>query len=135
MISDYAAVCAGIANNLSATFTDWQVTSYPVGSPTGPAMYVVPDGIDYTQAMQQGVTKCNFLIRAMVGMGLEQGAWTKLNSIMAPGATQSVKTAAEVDRTLGGLVSDLFVVSADRPKVLTAGSDYYTIDFTVLVIG
>ena len=124
MITDYAPVRAGIANSLAAVFTDWQVSPYLLSNPTPPCMYVVPDGGDFDQAMGQGLTRCNFIVRAMVSMATEHGAQASLDALCAPSGATSVKAAIEADRTLGGTVS-----------LTNVSTELVAIDFVVRVMG
>ena len=48
-------------------------------------------------------------VQAFVGMGLDQGAQRVLDELLAPTGARSVKTAIEADKTLGGVVKDVWV--------------------------
>ena len=136
MISDMGAIRKGIAANLAAVFTDWQVSAYLLSSPSAPCMYVIPDLVDYDMAMGQGLTKATYLVRALVSPSLEPTGQTQLDEITPPTGSRSLKAALESDKTLGGAVQFARVVSASQPKLVTGGStELMGIDFTVEVMG
>jgi hypothetical protein len=136
MISDLSAVRKGIVANLSAVFP-FQVSPYMLSNPTPPALYVVPNGIDFDASMQRGYDRLYFLVRLVVANNLDVPSQSALDDMCSPVGATSVKTALESDVSLGGAVSYARVAKVSAPHLLvTPGSpDALAVDFTVDVVG
>lgn len=100
----------GLKANLQA-LQDVQVSAYMLAQPTPPSICVFPGPIDYDLAMARGVDKWVLKIRAFAGLTSEEGAQIVLDRFLAPSGATSVKQAAESDKTLGGVVASVHVVS------------------------
>jgi hypothetical protein len=98
----------GIATNLS-TIPNVQISAYMLVSPLPPVIHVFPAGVEYDRGMHRGLDILTFTVEAFVAMGLDVGAQQRIDGMLSPTGTLSVKTAVESDRTLGGLVSDTWV--------------------------
>lgn len=108
----------GLAANLKA-IPGCQVSPYMLSSPTHPCLYVLPhsEGVLYDQAMLRGVDQWMLSVVAETTMGGDRAAQELMDEFMAPSGAKSVKAAVESDRTLGGTVDDLRVVSASGYSV------------------
>jgi hypothetical protein len=98
----------GIATNLS-TIPNVQISAYMLVSPLPPVIHVFPAGVEYDRGMHRGLDILTFTVEAFVAMGLDVGAQQRIDGMLSPTGTLSVKTAVESDRTLGGRVSDTWV--------------------------
>lgn len=113
----------GIAANL-ATLQGCQVSAYMLANPTPPTVHVYPGDIEYDLAMGRGLDKWTLTVQAFVGTVSDQGSQVKLDAFLAPSGALSVKSAVESDQTLGGLVSDLQVVSCSGYRVYARESGH-----------
>lgn len=129
-----AAIRAGLKANLD-TIDGVQVSAYMLGSPTPPAIHIVPPAIEYHQAMQNGFDELTFTVQAFVALGTDIGSQKRLDLMREPSGTGSIKAALEADRTLGGVVKDLIVRSSPEPQVVTleGGRQLLASDWTVTV--
>jgi hypothetical protein len=120
-----------LAVNLDV-LTDVQVSAYMLASPTPPSAHLYPGGgageIEYDLAMGRGLDRWPFTVQVFVGAAADVGAQKRLDVFLAPSGAQSVKAAIESDKTLGGLVQDVRVVSCD-------GYRAYTFDGRAAVLG
>ena len=125
----------GLATNLD-TLDGVQVSAYMLGSPTPPAIHVIPSEISYDLAMQRGLDTWTFTVQAFVGTGLDKAAQIRLDKMLAPSGVDSVKAAIEADRTLGGVASDLHVTEVSSYIIVTRsdGSQLLSADWTVVVV-
>jgi hypothetical protein len=98
----------GLATNLS-TIPNVQISAYMLVSPVPPVIHVFPAGVEYDRSMHRGLDILTFTVEAFVAMGLDVGAQQRIDRMLSPTGTESVKTAIEADRTLGGVVSDVWV--------------------------
>lgn len=128
MAATMAEIREGLAANLSA-IEGIQVSPYMLGSPTPPAIHVIPSSIAYDRAMHRGMDEVTMTVQAFVALGLDQGAQMALDELLAPTGSRSVKTAIETDRTLGGKVQHVqvdemsgynAVTIVDRGQMLSA---------------
>lgn len=129
-----AQVREGLATRL-ATIDGVQVSAYMLGSPTPPALHIIPPAIEYHQAMQDGFSEITVTVQAFVSLGSDIASQKRLDELRAPSGVSSVKAAIEGDRTLGGVVKDSVVRSAAEPEVLTlqSGAQLLVCDFLVTV--
>lgn len=99
-----------------------------------PVAVIALNNIDYDGAFQGGLTTFNFTIQLVVTRMAERRAQERLDLYSEPSGEQSVKSAIESDRTLGGNASDVRVES--RPTVGSLqvnDQDYLAADFSVVV--
>lgn len=127
-----AALAAAIVTGLGG---GWQVSAYMLSLPTLPAVDIRPAGVTYDTAMLRGADDFEYAIRAMVAFNEPKGAQTLLDTLLDSTAPTGMKTIVEVDTTLGGLVSDLRVVSASEYKGIdvTGQPPILSVEFAVLV--
>lgn len=125
----------GLAANLSV-LDGVQASPYVLSSPTPPCVYVKPAEVDYHRTFGAGVNGVKsyvFSVRAIVALGLDQGAQIKLDEFVSSG---SVQTALEADKTLGGVAQNVEVNGmTDYAQVLLGDSQQaFMADFTVEVL-
>jgi hypothetical protein len=110
---------AGIAANINRVFTDAQCTGYLLTNPFAPAFEVELERIVYDTAMSRGLDEWFFTVRGFAASGTDSAAQMRLDPWLNSTGSQSVKTALEADRTLGGTVGDSHVIQISRIKVFT----------------
>lgn len=98
----------GLATNLS-TIPNTQISAYMLVSPLPPVIHIIPAGLEYDRGMHRGLDIITFTVEAFVAMGLDVGAQQRMDRMLSPAGTESVKAAIESDRTLGNTVSDVWV--------------------------
>lgn len=98
-----------------------QVTARPLSSPTPPSVYVRGGPIEYDKTFGRGHDEHEVTLVAFVANVSDEASQLRLDEFMAPDGARSVKAAAEVDTTLGGLCHDLRVERC-------SGSLTYTFD-------
>jgi len=111
-----AELRAGLATNL-ATIADTQISAYMLAQPTPPTIQILPEEIDYDGAMQRGMDTWRITVQAFVGLVSDIGAQKRLDLMLAPTGSTSVKAAVESDTTLGGKCDDLRVTQATGYKI------------------
>lgn len=125
-MASMAEIREGLAANMAALEAT-QVSSRSLSNPTPPYVYVVSGPIEYDKAMARGLDDVFMVIVALVAYTTDIGSYALLDEYMAPAGSRSIKEIAETDKTLGGLVSQIQVVSCTGERsytfdTLTAGS-------------
>src|SRR3989304_2339903 len=105
-----AQIRAGIVANLASLGI--QSTGYMLSAPTAPTIEVFPGETEYDKAFGRGLDQLTIVVRLTVTVTLDIAAQVKLDEYLAPSGAASVKTLLESDRTLGGTVQKLDVLSA-----------------------
>ena len=121
MAVEIADIRAGLAANLATLGTAQQVSAYPSAVPTPPSLIVV--GFDQIEALTfgGGAFDIPFTVQGLAGKPTLKSAYIKLDQWLSPKGASNVWEAIEVDRTLGGKVSDLFVSSCDGSQIIEVG--------------
>jgi hypothetical protein len=92
-----------------------QVSAYVLANPTPPCIHLYPGGpageIIYDLAFQRGLDTWPFTVEAFVGLTADIGSQVKLDQLLDPSGNQSVKQLVEADETLGGVVTNVQVIS------------------------
>ncbi len=134
-MASLANIREGVAANLS-TISGVQVSAYMLANPTPPSLQVFPAEVEYDAAMARGLDRWTLTVQAHVGTQTDVGAQKKLDELLAPSGSSSVKAAAESDRTLGGVVSDCRVVSCSgyRVYVHPSGTAVLGAEWTVEIL-
>jgi hypothetical protein len=104
------AIRAGLKDNLERDGV--LVSPYVLSNPTLPVIWIRPsptEGIEYHQAMGNGVENWTMLVQAYVGIPTDIAAQKTLDEMISSTGTNSVKAAIESDKTLGGAAHDLIV--------------------------
>ncbi len=107
-----AEIRQGIADNLDDVFgTTVQTSAYQLEQLMPPTIMVMgPDQVMYDRAMGMGMDEFIILIQGFGGTML-QGAQVVMDEWISATGTLSVKRAIESDKTLGGKVFDLQVMT------------------------
>ncbi len=128
-----SGIRSAMATNLSS-IPGLRVASEIPDQINPPVAVIALNNIDYDGAFQGGLTTFNFTIQLVVTRMAERRAQERLDLYSEPSGEQSVKSAIESDRTLGGNASDVRVES--RPTVGSLqvnDQDYLAADFSVVV--
>jgi len=104
-------------------------------NPSIPAAVVTLNTIEYDQAYQKGLALYNFSISVIVGRFNARSTQQKLNDYADNTGADSIKTAIESDKTLGGSAFDVVVTSMTGISNidLNDGNNYIGMDFSVTV--
>jgi hypothetical protein len=122
-----------LATNL-ATISGLRTAAEVPDNPSPPIAIVNLDSVTYDQAYAKGMTTYNFTITVIVGRSAEREAQRKLDGYISTG-TNSIKSAIESNKTLGGYAYDCRVVSMNSVGSLTiSDTTYLAADFSVTVI-
>lgn len=100
----------GLAENLATL--GFQASAYALSNPTPPAIQILPGDIRYDLSFHRGLDEVTMLIQAFVSLTSDIGSQKKLDQWLDPTGPNSLKTAAESDPTLGGIVGGLHVTEA-----------------------
>lgn len=123
----------GLATNL-ATITGLRTASEISDNSNPPIAIVNLRSIQYDGAFGKGLAVYNFVVTVIVGRAAERIAQRKLNDYCDNTGNQSVKTAIEKDKTLGGSAFDVRVVSLDNIGNLQLNeATYLAAEFSVNV--
>ena len=123
----------GLAANL-ATVSGLRAYAYQPDNVNTPFAWPLLDSIQYNGAMGGGLITHKFTVSVVVGRAAERTAQTLLDGYLSYRGTTSIRQAIESDRTLGGVVQDLIVESANNISTLEANdTTYLAIDFVVTV--
>lgn len=124
---------SGMATRL-ATISGLRVASELPDNPNPPIAIVNLRNINYDQAFGKGLAVYTFVVTVIVGRAAERVAQQKLNDYLDNTGNQSIKTAIESDKTLGGAAFDTRVVSLDNiGNVQLSDATYLAAEFTVNV--
>ncbi len=102
----------GIADALR-TVIGFQVLPYAPSNPTPPSAYVMRGEVLYDQAMNGGTHLWTMRVQAVVGIASDRAAQMLLDELLSADGDRSVKAAIEADTSLGGIVQDLHVTTAN----------------------
>jgi hypothetical protein len=123
----------GLATNL-ATITGLRTASELPDNPNPPIAIVNLRSINYDQTFGKGLAVYTFIVTVIVGRAAERIAQRKLNDYCDNTGNQSVKTAIESAKTLGGAAFDTRVVSLDNiGNIQLNDATYLAAEFTVNV--
>ena len=123
----------GLAANL-ATVSGLRAYAYQPDNVNTPFAWPLLDSIQYNGAMGGGLITHKFTVSVVVGRSAERTAQSLLDGYLSYAGATSIRQALESDRTLGGVVQDLIVESADNISTLEANdATYLAIDFVVTV--
>jgi len=83
----------------------------------------------------RGLDQASVDIFVIVQRFSEQAAQDKLDLLLAGTGNKSIKTALETDRTLGGLVNTLRVLSAESGTYQTGDQTFLSYRYNVVIFG
>ena len=123
---------AGLATNMN-TITGLRTYADIPDNPAMPAAVVQLASVSYNQAFKKGLTEYSFVITVIFGRVATKQAQQNLDALISTGSG-SLKTAIEVDRTLGGNAFDTRVSEMTNITSVTIGDiTYLSADFAVTV--
>ena len=129
---------AGVMSNLSTLSVNGD--GYLLTPPEPPCFEVASpdDGYVYGPTFQRGTDSVTIIVRGIIQLGESTESQKTLDDWMEPSGSTSVKTLLESDRTLGGAVDDLMVVSVIGPRRLATpevpGAIYLCAEWLVRII-
>lgn len=105
------AIRNGLAQALKDELGDgYQISAYSLSAPTPPCFEILAGRIDYYQAMGNGVNWRGFRVRGFLTLNADIGSQEKVDDFFED---DPVVAALEKDSTLGGVVDDLIVDTAE----------------------
>ncbi|CAB4173457.1 hypothetical protein UFOVP943_39 [uncultured Caudovirales phage] len=132
-VTTVSQIKAGLAANL-ATVSGLRAYAYQPDNVNTPFAWPLLDSIQYNGAMGGGLITHKFTISVVVGRSAERTAQSLFDGYLSYKGATSIRQAIESDRTLGGVVQDLIVESANNISTLEANdATYLAIDFVVTV--
>jgi hypothetical protein len=121
------------------TITGLRVFDYVPDStniPTNNAFAIVGQlNMNYDYTLNRGFDSASCQIIVVVGRMSERNGQERLDGLLASSGSTSIKAAVEVDKTLGGAVQTLRVVSASPGTITSANIDYLSYQYSVELIG
>ena len=133
-----STVRANLKTALS-TITGMRVFDYVPDStniPTNNAFAIVGQlSMNYDYTLNRGFDSATCQIIVIVGRMSEKDGQTRLDGLLASSGSTSIKAAVEADKTLGGAVQTLRVVSASPGTITSANIDYLSYQYSVELIG
>lgn len=134
MTTSLSELRTGLAANL-ATISGLRTSAFIPDNPSPPIAIVVPQHIDFDNAMGRGLDTYTFDIVVIANRMSERTAQTTLDAFCNPTGSSSVKAALEIDKTLGGKAFDLRVTDMSSYTALALGeTTYLAATFSVTVI-
>jgi hypothetical protein len=104
--------------------------------PTNNAFAIVGQlSMNYDYTLNRGFDSASCQIIVVVGRMSEKDGQSRLDGLLASSGSTSIKAAVEVDKTLGGAVQTLRVVSASPGTITSANIDYLSYQYSVELIG
>jgi hypothetical protein len=104
--------------------------------PTNNAFAIVGQlSMNYDYTLNRGFDSASCQIIIVVGRMSERNGQERLDGLLASSGSTSIKAAVEVDKTLGGAVQTLRVVSASPGTITSANIDYLSYQYSVELIG
>jgi len=132
-MADVSALRNAIATNLGS-ISGLRTSGDIPDNPSPPIGIVSLNNIDYNQAMKQGLTIYSFTVMVIVGRASEREAQRRLDAYCQNTGASSVKSAIELDRSLGGNAFDCVVQSMSSIGSLQLNDQtYLAADFQVAV--
>lgn len=124
---------SGLATNL-ATISGLRTASEIPDNANPPIAVISLRSIQYDGAFAKGLAVYNFVVTVIVGRAAERISQRKLNDYCDNTGNQSVKTAIESSKTLGGSAFDVRVVSLDNiGNIQLNEATYLAAEFSVNV--
>lgn len=102
---------------------------------SSPMAVVMFDGADYHQGGNAGGTVYTFRVQLLVGRMALRASMDRLGDYASYSGDESVRAAIEQDETLGSVVSQVWVRTAENIGLVSAGENeqYLAVDFIVEV--
>lgn len=123
---------AGLATNLE-TIKGLRVYAVLPDVVNPPSAMITLDKITYNRQMKQAMSEYMFKVTVVLGRVSERVAQQNLDLLVAPSG-ESIKTAIESDKSLGGYAFDVFVPELSAYGAVSInGIDYLSAEFSVQV--
>jgi hypothetical protein len=107
--------------------------AYQPDDPRPPVAFVMLDRIEYDLNANRGADRSFYIITVIVGRANDRAAQKNLDQYLV--GSDSVKTAIEADRTLGGVVNTCRVTEARNYVAVNVGdTTYLQVELEVEVI-
>lgn len=124
----------GLANNL-ASITGLRTSSVIPEQVNPPVAIIALNSIDYDTTFRRGLDTYTFTVTVIVGRADARTGQNTLDAYAAPTGTYSVKSAIELDRSLGGVANDTRATGLSNYGNLTIGElNYLAAEWSVTVI-
>ena len=115
---------AGLATNL-ATITGMRTSAQVPEQPQPPVAIITLNTINYDTTFGRGMDEYSFTVTVVVSRADGRNAQNLLDQYVAKTGTLSVKSAIELDRSLGGYANDCRVTGLSTYGNLTIGETNY----------
>lgn len=123
----------GLATNL-ATITGLRTSGTIPEQVNPPVAIITFNTVEYDTVFGRGLDMYSFTVTVIVSRADARNAQNLLDVYCAPTGTSSIKTAIELDRSLGSKANDLRVTSLSSYGNLTIGeTNYFAAEFAVTV--
>lgn len=133
-MTSIADLKAGLANNLK-TITNLRTSDTLPEQVNPPFAIVAFNTIDYDTTFRRGLDTYTFTITVVVGRADARTGQNALDAYCASSGTYSVKSAIELDRSLGGKANDCRVTGLSNYGNLTIGEiNYLAAEWAVTVV-
>lgn len=128
-----AEIKNGLATNL-ATITGLRTSGTIPEQINPPVAIITFNTVEYDSTFGRGMDMYSFTVTVIVSRADARNAQNLLDVYCAPTGTSSIKTAIELDRSLGSKANDLRVTSLSSYGNLTIGeTNYFAAEFAVTV--
>ncbi len=115
---------SGLATNL-ATITGMRTSQQIPEQPQPPVAIITLNDINYDTTFGRGMDEYSFTVTVIVSSADGRNAQNLLDEYVAKSGTLSVKSAIELDRSLGGYANDCRVTRLSTYGNLTIGETNY----------
>lgn len=133
MATTVSAIRDGIAANLESV-AGMRVSALMLDAPRPPVAMVYPSSIDFDLNANRGADTYTFVIFVIVARADDRSAQRKLDGFVT--GENSVKTAVETDRSLGGAANTCRVTNMTNYQQVSIGDAVYLgVEFEVEVVG
>ncbi len=123
----------GLATNL-ATITGLRTSGTIPEQVNPPVAIITFNPVEYDTVFGRGLDMYSFTVTVIVSRADARNAQNLLDVYCAPTGTSSIKTAIELDRSLGSKANDLRVTGLSNYGNLTIGeTNYFAAEFAVTV--
>lgn len=122
----------GLATNLLTANVRSSATLPDLVNP--PFALIVPAGVNYHRAFNDGLNEYNFTVTLVVGRASERNAQNALDAYCSATGASSIRRAVESDKTLGGVAYAAVVTDMRNYGATTIGeTTYLAAEFNVVV--
>ena len=129
-----SALKAGLATNLK-TISGLRSSDTIPELVNPPFAIVALNNVDYDTTFRRGLDTYSFTVTVVVGRADARSGQNNLDQYAASSGTYSVKSAIELDRSLGGVANDVRVTGLSNYGNLTIGeTNYLAAEWAVTVI-